>query len=205
MRTRTTTTSGIFGGLLCTVFLCAPDALAAPRTHDGFYMEFAPGLGYLSTSASAAGTDVSFSGMTLPFAFLLGGSPFPGFVVGGEVLTDYEFSPKYKLNGQEAATGISSQYLIGIGPFVDFYPNPAQGLHFQGMIGWGGLETSFQGNVGGSDPTGLVVSLAGGYDFWVADEWSIGVMARFGYGALSLGDVGYKAIAPALLATFTYH
>jgi hypothetical protein len=96
-------------------------------------------------------------------------------------------------------------YLIGIGPFVDFYPNPHDGLHFQGLLGFGALETSSKGNAGGSDPTGFLVSLGGGYDWWVGNEWSIGVMGRLAYAPLSLNSVSYSTLAPAVLATFTYH
>jgi hypothetical protein len=193
----------VFGASFCFVMFGAAAALAAPRTHDGFYMQGAAGLGYLTTNASSI--DHAFSGLTLPMSFLLGGSPIPGLVIGGGVLTDYSFSPKWKIRGQEQVSALSSQYLIGIGPFVDFYPNPTGGLHFQGMFGWGGLESSFQGNVGGSDPTGFIFALGGGHDWWIGDQWSVGVLGRIAVAPLSLAGVGYMTIAPALLATITYH
>ena len=95
--------------------------------------------------------------------------------------------------------------LIGIGVFADIYPDPQNGLHFQPFIGWGGLEASVNGNSGGSDPTGLVLAAGAGYDWFVSDNWSIGVMGRFGYAPLKLEETSYSTIAPALLATFTYH
>jgi hypothetical protein len=95
--------------------------------------------------------------------------------------------------------------LIGIGAFADYYVDPHGGLHFQPFVGWGGLDASSDGNSGGSDPTGLVLALGAGYDWWVADEWSIGVMGRIAYAPLSLNDVSFTTIAPAVLATFTYH
>jgi hypothetical protein len=206
-----TTRRRITTKLLCAasfsvVLAGATDALADPRMHDGFYMNLSTGLGYLSTSESVAGQDASFSGITIPSVLLLGGTPVKGLVIGGGILTDYSLSPKYKVNGNEVPGMPSfSQYLIGIGPFVEFYPNPAEGLHFHGMVGFGGLETSSNGNAGGSDPTGFLVALGAGYDFWVADQWSIGVLGRFAYAPLSLNGQSYTSIAPALLATFTYH
>jgi hypothetical protein len=71
--------------------------------------------------------------------------------------------------------------------------------------GWGGLETSAEGNVGGSDPTGFMLSLGAGYDFFVSPEWSIGGLGRFTYGALSMNDVSSTLIEPQLLITATYH
>ena len=127
-------------------------------------------------------------------------------MLGGGLIQDYAFSPSYSRNGEDLGElGDVSLYLIGIGMFVDYYLDPKDGLHFQGLIGWGGLEASYEGDVSGSDPTGMLLSIGGGYDFWVADEWSIGPMARFVYAPLSLNDVSYNTIAPGVLANFTYH
>jgi hypothetical protein len=54
-----------------------------------------------------------------------------------------------------------------------------------------------------------LLALGAGYDFWVGDEWSIGPMLRFDYGAFTLetgGEgVSYPTIAVNALATFTLH
>lgn len=64
---------------------------------------------------------------------------------------------------------------------------------------------------------GVVLSLGVGYDFWVAPEFSLGVMGRFTYAPLTLTALGgpnvpddreitasYPTFAPALLLTATY-
>jgi hypothetical protein len=178
---------------------------AAPETHDGFYLQLNAGLGYLSSTAEVGGFDVNLSGVTLPSSFLMGGTIGP-VVIGGGFFGDYAFSPSASVNGQDSPLyGDVSMTLIGIGVFADIYPDIHKGLHFQPFIGWGGLETSRNGDSGGSDPTGLVLAVAGGYDVFVSDNWSIGGMARLAYAPLSLDDVTYSTIAPSLLATFTYH
>jgi hypothetical protein len=202
---RTVTKSMLFTASLSAAIWAAPDALAAPRTHDGFYLQLDAGLGYLSTSASAGGAKVTYSGVTLPSALLIGGSLMPGLVLGGTIVTDYAPSPGVSIAGQSGNFTGASLYLFGIGPFVDFYPDPASGLHFQAMVGYGGLQATYKGNVSNGGPTGVVLSVGGGYDFWVADEWSIGVMGRFAYAPLSESGVGFSTIAPAVLATFTYN
>jgi hypothetical protein len=121
-------------------------------------------------------------------------------------MLDYAPSPGFELNGQEfEANGDVSQFVIGIGPFADYYLDPAGGLHFQAFVGWGGLETSSEGDVGGSDPTGLVMALSAGYDLFVSDEWSIGGMGRFTFAPIGYEEVSYTTIEPALLLTATYH
>lgn len=197
------------GLVACGMLAATQNARADEYTHDGFYLQMATGLGYYSSSADAGGAKMTFSGATVPFSIMIGGSPIKGLAVGGGMMIDYAPSPgfSYKVNGQDYAIGDISvhQYLLGFGPFVDFYPNPKTGLHFQGFVGWGGLETSANGNVGGSDPTGLLTALGGGYDFWVGSQWSIGVLGRFTFAPLSLNGVGYTTIEPALLASFTYY
>jgi hypothetical protein len=194
-------------GALIAVSTFAIDAKADPRTHDGFYLHMDLGFGYLSSTASIEGSDasVNYSGVSVPSTLLLGGTVGP-VAIGGGFFSDYTPSPSASLDGGSSIELEDvTMYLVGIGMFADIYPNPKEGLHFLPFVGWGGLETSYQGDAGGSDPTGLVMSLGVGYDFWVSNEWSIGVMGRFAYAPLSLNNVDYTTIAPALLATFTYH
>lgn len=201
MLTRTVT----FAGALAATIGFTHTAKAEPKTHDGFYLQLNAGLGYLSSSAEAAGTKVTYSGVTIPSSLLIGGTVGP-LVIGGAFFGDYAPSPSASVNGSAAMSFTDvTMTLIGIGMFADYYVDPHGGLHFQPFVGWGGLNTSYKGNSGGSDPTGLVLALGGGYDWWVGDEWSIGVMGRLAYAPLSLNSVSYNTIAPAILATFTYH
>jgi len=193
----------LLGAAFAVGTLCTAEANAAPRTHDGFHLNLNTGFGYLSSSISE--TDQSLHGLTIPTGILLGGSVIPGLVIGGNLFWHYAPSPGASMGGVSASLDDVSLYLLGIGPYVDFYPNPAEGLHFQGMVGWGALEASRNGNAGGSDPTGLIMQIGAGYDFWVGDEWSIGPMARFAYAPLSLNDVTFSTIAPSLVCSFTYH
>lgn len=194
----------VFGGALSAMLALSPDARAEARTHDGFYLHLNAGLGYLSTSAEYRGSEASYSGVTIPSAIYLGGTVGP-VAIGGGIFADYAFSPSEEINGTSTERDDVSLTLLGIGMFADYYVDPHGGLHFQPFVGWGGLEATVDGNSGGSDPTGLVLALGAGYDWWVADEWSIGVMGRIAYAPLSMDDVSYTTIAPALLATFTYH
>ncbi len=165
--------------------------------HDGFYMQMSGGFGYLRTKVDPGGGKIK--GPSIPHAFLLGGTPVPGLVIGGGYIGDYVFSP--------SPDPLKWVLLIGLGGFVDYYLDPAGGLHFQAFIGWGGLESKIEGFGAGAtnDPTGVVLALGGGYDFFISDEWSFGVMGRLGYAALKNGPVKGKTLTPAVLATLTWH
>jgi hypothetical protein len=178
---------------------------AAPKTHDGFYLQLYTGLGYLSTSAELGGSKANWSGVTVPSSLLLGGTIGP-VVIGGGFFGDYAFAPSASVNGQDVPSNADiTMTLVGIGIFADIYPDIHKGLHFQPFVGWGGLDASVNGNSGGSDPTGLVLALGGGYDVFVSDNWSIGGMARLAYAPLKRDDTTWSTIAPSLWATFTYH
>ena len=92
------------------------------------------------------------------------------------------------------------------GVFADDYLDPqAGGLHVVGFLEWGGLEASVGGNVGGSDPTGALFTVGGGYAFWMADEWSIGPLLRLTYAPLSLNDTDYSTTQVSLVANLKWH
>jgi hypothetical protein len=166
-------------------------------------MQLDAGLGYLSSKEEIGTQSATWKGVSLPSQFLLGGTVGP-VVIGGGFVTDYVFSPSYDAGGSSGSLTGLSLTLFEIGMFADIYINPHEGLHFQPFVGFGALSASYKGYTGNS-ATGLALGLGGGYDWWVGDEWSIGVMGRITYAPLSLSGSSYTTIAPALLATFTYH
>ena len=179
------------------------NAQAAPMTHDGFQLDIQAGLGYLSSTAEYAGVEgQSASGMTMSGALLMGGTVGP-VVIGGGIIVDNAFSAKVKQNGNDITPDGYGLLLLGFGAYADIFLDPKEGLHFPVFLGWGGLETT--NNVGGSDPTGLVLSLGGGYNFWVSDEWSIGPLGRLTYAPLSQGDVSFGTWQFAALADIQFH
>ncbi len=202
----------ISGGVLFAAVAAAPDAHAAPRTHDGFYLQGDVGVGYLSSkSEKIASSQLTLSGVTTPFELLLGGTVGP-VVIGGGLFADYSPSPTAK---QEYA-GTSTQEIpgfkmtfLGTVLFADIYPDVHGGMHFRPFLGYSDITLSYQGRSSTNDPHGLVFGLAGGYNWWVSDQWSIGVEGRFAYAPLKVTagsqSVSYNTIAPAIMASFTYH
>jgi len=181
---------------VCSLFAQGAHADSRARVHDGFQFQLGAGLGYYDVSSDV---NQDFSGVTIPLQFLFGGSIGP-LVLGGGLVLDYAPSPSTDVQG------VSSQYVVGLGVYADYYLNPAgDGLHIQGYAGWGGLETSFSGNVGGSDPTGLVTYAGAGYEWFFMDEWSYGVMGRILYGPFDINGSGFTTIEPAVVGTLTWH
>ncbi len=198
--------SGLLG--LCVAAL-AGRAAADPMTHDGFYFRGATGLGYFKSSFSAPGLDGSYSGLAIAFDAWFGGSPIPGLVIGGGITTFDVPSPSFKLGSQTQPLSRHAMLDI-VGVFGDYYFDPTRGMHAEALLGYGVLGfADSNGNSSTDDPSGLALGLGFGNDWWVSDEWSIGVLGRLIYAPLSLsvGNVSEKfsTITPAVMATFTYN
>jgi hypothetical protein len=185
-------------------------AAAAPETHDGFYFRGATGLGYLHSSLSAPGaTDASLSGLDIGFDAWFGGSPIPGLAIGGGITTFDVPSPTLK-SGGISGTYNGHAMLDIVGVFGDYYFDPNQGMHLEALLGYGVLGlTDNAGNSSSNDPSGIALGVGFGNDWWVSDEWSIGVLGRVIYAPLSYSAGGatakYSTVTPAVMATFTYN
>jgi hypothetical protein len=144
------------------------------REHEGFYVRVGGGLGAL-LAASADVADVSFdsSGLTLSLQALVGGSPGPGFSIGGGVLADLQLSGDWEVEDGVGTDSADLTSLI-IGPFADGYPLPNGGWHFGGLLGLASVSFQQPGGEDGSNALGVGGAVWAGYDFWVAPEWSLG-------------------------------
>jgi hypothetical protein len=188
-------------------------AESAPYKHDGFYLQMSLGLGYLKQSANSDGEQSAITGASLNSSLWIGGSLIPGLVLGGGTLDAIAINPSLRdtAAGSTTKSTTYSRQLQIVGLVSDFYPDPRSGLHFKAMIGYAQLPLIKTDNYGYSVPSGLGVMAGVGYDFWVSQEWSIGVLGRFSYAALSDhddddgGPTANPTVAPAALASFTYN
>jgi hypothetical protein len=156
------------------------------RYHDGFYSRFSIGGGYFSSSVQTSGFSLDVAGASFAIDGMIGGSPIPGLAVGGLFSLERAFSPT--VTSGDASGTLDYDVVFGtLGAFVDAFPNPRSGFHVGGIVGYSyayltsdhGDSTTAKGFGGG----GFV-----GYDAWMADEWSLGLLARLM--AASLSDSG---------------
>jgi outer membrane autotransporter protein len=189
-------------------------AKADPQTHDGFFLRLGLNLGPSFTTAQAEvngqeGPEQKLSGFTTGFDLLLGGSPMPGLVIGGGLLGATTSNPTIEV-GDIEGEGDGTLIFGAAAAFANYYFDPKQGLHIQGLVGFAVLDAvSSEGTSGGNDPTGIGLGLGIGYDFWISDEWSIGPFGRVLYGSLSASEgplsVGYTYLYPNIGVAFTLH
>ncbi len=166
-----------------------PERDQAPQTsdknpsahrHDGFYLRMSVGGGSLGARGDRydgyrTNNEYGFRGNAVAFDAMVGGTPARGLAIGGAYLADYAASTDYGTN-ESSDSGMS---LGIIGPFIDWFPNPKTGFHVGGAVG-PAVSVSFDDQASTrSIAAGFGGSAWVGYDFWIADQWSLGASLRF--------------------------
>jgi hypothetical protein len=197
------------------------------REHDGFYLRLGLGVGRLAASFDSADSpslggrvEGGIASGALALEIALGGTPAPGLVIGGGLFTDgagASTTHDLKVNGAgQRDLEFRNFGLALLGPFADFYVNPKLGFHVQGALGIAGMSVG-EGRRGSQTITdaqslgGLGFMLGGGYEWWVADQWSLGGIVRLMYASVQSDRReserwNFRAIAvPEILFGATYH
>lgn len=201
--------------------------------HDGFYLRMGIGIGGVTGSGEPKGADSSgasaksdFVGVAALGELALGGAVLPGVVLGVGTYNAIVPSLTVTAGGEDYE---SNGALESIGPFVDLYPNAMQGFHLQAAITYAVIAVSesksktravFNGEtydyVSSSVPAddysgggfGLMAGI--GYEWWVGEQWGVGILARLQYASATLKpaangpEVSASLIVPGALFTATY-
>jgi hypothetical protein len=220
--------SCLLGALAASPFVASFAHAAEPyeaNVHDGFYLRFASGLSVYDErlqSDDRPGGEIKSRtrGIASVGELALGGTIYRGLVLGGGIYTADLVASTLKL--EEDSVGpppieldTELRNLVLIAPFIDIYPNPRYGFHIQGALGLALLtprvfgssatEQSEYAAVGG----GLMLGV--GYEWWIADEWSLGVLGRATINVLTGKDeddvrwVHIPITSPSFMVTITYH
>ncbi len=145
------------------------------RTHDGFYARLSLGFGHLGATMNPRETNgIKGSGSTLAVDFALGYAVSPGIILGGTLMM--ESLPSARL---DADAPIVTDVRAGLlGPFFDGYPKARGGFHLGGGLGVAGTRLNPQSAAGFNKATGYGIAGWLGYDIWVAEQWSAGILLR---------------------------
>jgi hypothetical protein len=123
--------------------------------------------------------DMSGTGPSVELA--LGGAVAPGVILGGGIYGTSVSSPTYKQEGVEVDGGAAIASMIG--PFIDVYPNPNGGLHLELAVGYTTLSAKAGDEFPNDDQSGGGIGVVAGvgYEWWIGEQWSAGVLGRVQY------------------------
>jgi hypothetical protein len=197
--------------------------------HDGFYLRLAGGIGIGRDSAESDARYetgrtpglVAFEGAGSGFAaateVAIGFTPVGGLVLGAGIYT--ATIPSLDAGPQPMGRGSYEWELSQLAiasPHVDFYLDPDRGLHFQGGFGLATYVTG-EAKPSGSGAkarahtgVGLGFMLGIGHQWWVAEQWSLGLIGRVLYAWTEGIDPegvtwSHSTLAPSLLLAATHH
>jgi hypothetical protein len=158
--------------------------------HDGFYLRFSGGFASLdvrrSTESGGAGGSVAFAGdgsrifgASLFTELSVGGTPLRHIVIAATLLGNGLPATELKLaSGSRIDLGTPLVFAM-LGPSIDVFPDEYGGFHAGGGIGiatsTAGVQDPIFSTIGG---LGVGATITLGYDFWVGDDWAVGVAAR---------------------------
>jgi len=198
----------------------SPSVDSTAHRHDGFYFQVASGIGAYNEAIGSDILDGHVRGVATAFDFAAGGTVFSGFVVGFGIchtaMLASHFDADQDTSVEPAARSLDADdaRLTLLGPYVDYYVRPGDGLHIEGSIGFATLSgySYDSGNFGKDDVAlggGFMVGL--GYELWVGDQWSLGAITRlvtavtYDEDPAGVGWLHGVGTLPNVLFSATYH
>lgn len=193
-------------------------AARGAHVHDGFYLRLGTGFGSYSETLRRSGedNDTLITGITSAGEWTLGGTIRPGLIIGGGVFSATTLASDRVVRGSTPPGDIvdaRGDFAI-VGPFFDYYFDPRKGLHVEGALGIANVR-GLSIESGSFDKDHIAVGfgmVAGfGYEWWVSNEWSIGILGRLSAAVAASKDDNDNrwwhlvGASPSVLFTATYN
>jgi hypothetical protein len=182
--------------------------------HDGFMLRATIGFGGASvkrdggSAALFTASEAEYSGPGLLWSLDVGGSPVDNLVLHGRLSQITMGNPNVTLDDEDQGTidGLSAGALL-IGPAVSYYFMPIN-LYATAAVGLGVIVvTDEDEEEEATSDAGVALNFDVGKEFWVNDQWGLGVAGRFWYTAArdeEAGDAEFDCIGGGLLFSATY-
>jgi hypothetical protein len=175
--------------LLSLILVSSAAAVAStPRSHDGgVFLRLSGGFGYASSKIEEGGESLEFSGTSGDVNFAIGGMVTPNLAVHGTLIGWYTTGPEIKVCNGRCETGSDDDLdfsLSGFGGGLTYFFAPSN-FYISGSICAAQLTLTYD-NVSRDSDYGPAIDISAGKEWWVSDNWGIGVAGGFGYH--SVGD-----------------
>jgi hypothetical protein len=164
------------------------------QTHDGFFLRFTTGPAGGAISLDVPEEDeLTYSGGGWSTAIDIGGAPTRDLVIFGRVRGSWIFDPKVRLGDREVDTSdnlIVTQSLLGAG--INYYIMPIN-IYFGGALGFATIGMTRDRGRNRSElrqdsDVGFGLDLDAGKEWWVGDNWGLGVALRLSLASVPAGS-----------------
>lgn len=165
--------------LLLALTLFAPSALASddgPFQHKGFYLRLTTGIGYSTSSETVSGTEIEFSGLSGVTTIGIGWAVIEDLIVNLDIFGAVPQEPTVKIGGKEIGESKAEITIMGVGPGVTYYVMPIN-VYIGAAVGGAKVQVKTSGVEAETD-WGWGVNLVAGKEWWVSDNWGLGVAAQ---------------------------
>ena len=207
-------------GALCVAsLLCLPGRSSAAEPaqgakgveqHDGFMLRLTIGLGYGSGTESVPVVgDVQLSGPSGFFSLDIGGALVDNLVLHGRLSDMVVASPTVSINDEELGEANDASltfYLFGAG--LTYYVMPAN-VYLTGVVGIAKASADNGTDEASSTKAGFGFEGDIGKEWWVSDNWGLGIAGRFTFASVpdevTPGDsITLQALGFGVLFSATY-
>lgn len=191
------------------------------KTHDGFYLKMIGGTGFAEYSADYKSETSTIKSVTynggspFTFCFQIGGTIADNVIFFGESGGTLLYNPEFDISGEHAEESISvdNVYMLGIGPGLCYYFMPMN-IYISGSILLAETELGYisgGGIIGGghyielSKQWGFGFNLSAGKEWWVGEQWSLGIGVSGFYCSTSDSYLSASSYSINLLFSVTYN
>ncbi len=166
--------------LLCKGSVLCQDGI---HEHDGFFLRMLLGAGYAElVEKNVMGSDLKFSGPTVPFHFQIGGQLSKNFIFYGEIGFASQTNPEMEWMGQSGSSSDITVFVGDLGLGITYYLMPVNiyfslsTLYSQAQLEYNNTKSESKISYDNINGINLMV----GKEWWVGAQWALGV-ALYGY------------------------
>jgi hypothetical protein len=192
--------------LLCLALSGAAQAGPRPQTHDGFFLRLAPGVGGAGTKIESGGDEINMDGSAGVLNIAVGGMVTETMALHGTLFGWSIADPDAEIieGGTEIGSGELDGTLtlggVGIGITNYFVPS---NVYISATVGAASLELDIDGLGDAESDTGFAGEFSVGKEWWVGDNWALGVAGVLGFHSIPDSDVDENFKGPHLGVLFS--
>ena len=178
-----------------------------PFSHQGLYLRFTGGLGYLAASEDVNGSTLTYSGFGFSFSGAIGGAVAPNLIVFGEVLGTTAFNADQSYGGVSQGLSGLDVTLLGIGPGIAYYIEPAN-VYLSGTLAFSTVSFSDTYSQYAVKDTnwGIGLTFSVGKQWWIGYRWGFGFAGQVHLASMAVPEdnARLETIAVSALGSISF-